>query len=739
MNLDQLEKYSKLKAVLAPTFRNELKHVLGNRHSKFLNSFLNSYSLFIAITESEVNYTALNILNDEDKLNHQLQSSIGFIYSDIIELGALSQYKIVRVLIDAFTVLAELNQFTVTQISVSKRTLSDDALHCLQRFNAQAINEVALDYYRGWTCHSKDGKQINLHIAPFRDCYGKEMTKKVHQAISNYTSTQHTSTSKGAAKYLVNLLNLLPKHCTTPEQLEQQLKSHNSVKLMENVMLGYLLTEQTKGHKTKSSITVWRRTIVCFIQVFIDSGLFKAPHTEFIIPKWKEPKNNQHSISVGGDLSEAEVDRWLVNIPLTIKDDQALEVIHQRLNQDLKHIRIKSHAMVECIKQRHQRNLGYIENGTVKPLPIKGQFGPRGFQIGVDHLANTVATFYQHGVKATTNNYLQFLGFRSQTTGQAAMLTEEFNLPTLETLNAFVALLVFEHPLITPSWLDLWELFDKRGNQVGFFQSGKKWVIKSYKRRRGAELAQQEVILNVYSKSLVEALIEHTAFARSTLKQQGDNAYRYMVLACPGPSQNPLRYQLIGPSLNDDRRYHQKLATASFDPTLPFLPLAYNPKRFTQITHIHPTVINRLLTQNDAHELAKITTPRAIRKSRGLQIYLETRSLRAVSEALGHASVHTELLSKYLPTPLMDFFNTRWVRQFQNAIIYEALKDSPYLFDALDFDAEKLAEFLDNHGLGTLPDHLTKAKEQACLATQEESSKSLDELVSPFLHRFFRC
>ncbi|MGR6860216.1 hypothetical protein ACU5EH_07840 [Aliivibrio salmonicida] len=722
MNAKQLEKYPKLEAVLAPAFRNELKRALEETKASNANSALNYYSFFIALTESESNYTAIDILNNEEKLNHQLQSFIGFIYSDIIELGKPVQYLIIRVFKKVFTILARQSQFTIVPISISDRTLTDDILHCQQRFNTQSTNKAVLEYYNGWTCHSKEGKLLSLHLAPFRDCYGEEITKTVHQTIYNYAKTQKISTLINTSSKLVYLLNFLPKHCTTPEQLDRRLKPFYSVKLMEEIMLDYLLTEQVKGNDSKTSIKKWRGMIIAFTQCFIDSGVFSSPHTDFITPEWREPINNQHSISVGGELSEAEAYQWLVNIPLTIKDDQALEVIYQRLNQDLKHIRIKSNAMIECIKQRHKRNLSYIKNGKVKPLHTKRNFP--NFPIGFDHLANTVATFYQYGANAK-GDYLDFLGC----IGQSARLTEELNLPTLATLNAFIALLVLEHPKITPAWLDQWELFDKHGNQVGLFQSGKQWLIKSFKNRRGATLAQQEVILTPYSKILVEALIEHTAFVRATLKQQGDNAYRFMILACPSATKKPIRYSGIGNSLREDRRYHQKLAFASFELTPPLLPFAYNPKILTQITHIQPTVINRLLTQSNAHELAKIVTPRAIRKSRGLQIYLETQSLRAVADALGHANVDTTLLGKYLPSPLIDFFNTRWVRQFQNAIIYEALKDSPYLFDALDFDEKTLSEFLENHGLGTLPDHLINAKEQTSLPTKDESSNRIDELV----------
>ena len=75
----------------------------------------------------------------------------------------------------------------------------------------------------------------------------------------------------------------------------------------------------------------------------------------------------------------------------------------------------------------------------------------------------------------------------------------------------------------------------------------------------------------------------------------------------------------------------------------------------------------------------------------------------------------------------MEYFNKRWVRQFQNAIIYEALSDSPYLFDALDFDESALDEFLKNHRLGDLPDNLKRIT--ANEIDNQDYIDNLDELV----------
>ncbi|MDN4732922.1 hypothetical protein QYZ42_06535 [Vibrio parahaemolyticus] len=119
-------------------------------------------------------------------------------------------------------------------------------------------------------------------------------------------------------------------------------------------------------------------------------------------------------------------------------------------------------------------------------------------------------------------------------------------------------------------------------------------------------------------------------------------------------------------------------------------------------------------------------TIRSVRRHRGLQIYLKTRSMHAVSEALGHKKLEVLLLSSYLPKPLMDFFNARWIRQFQNAILLEAMKGSEYRFDAVDIKTEDIEAFLMNHGISDIPyslDHGFK------VTTNSEKTPLFDEMT----------
>jgi len=139
-------------------------------------------------------------------------------------------------------------------------------------------------------------------------------------------------------------------------------------------------------------------------------------------------------------------------------------------------------------------------------------------------------------------------------------------------------------------------------------------------------------------------------------------------------------------------------------------------------------------------------TPTRFRATVGLQVYLETGSAKAMSEALGHAKYKPELLSHYLPEPILSFFQSRWVRIFQKGIICESMKNSSMLLRASNFDSfEELDKFLNKHvfSLPVDPDKAVKkqgnASKQIYISVDENilvallSIRSAVQLLEPQL------
>jgi len=148
---------------------------------------------------------------------------------------------------------------------------------------------------------------------------------------------------------------------------------------------------------------------------------------------------------------------------------------------------------------------------------------------------------------------------------------------------------------------------------------------------------------------------------------------------------------------------------------------------YRQWVYNHPSSMH----EDDKLLLSNSVGLRSGRKLRAIRTYIKTNSLREVAEILGHETVNVDLLNTYLPSALMDFFNARWIRQFQNALIYIAMQESDYLFEAVDIKPENLDEFLQNHRIHDIPKLFGKFKNDATLSLvdKEESRVIFDEVT----------
>ena len=537
---------------------------------------------------------------------------------------------------------------------------------------------------------SQERKELPIDLDFLYVKYGQTFTNKIHAVLKQYGLTQkYNSLGNASAQILALLKTTASLDVTASVENFELLLSAQCVQATFYKVYQLQLAEcLAKGNDLVHFNKGFKNSLEIYTSAFINTKLYPAPLKDFIAPAILKVKNPP-SFSSGGKPSDVEQMRWFADIPLYIKDDQAVEIVNDRLNRDMNFLKTVFNAYFNELKQRQARNESFIETGIIKPL--EGNVGV-AYEIGENHLENTIATFYHYGINGYKSvNYDSFLGFD----GKNRELLTELNLPTNATLFALTALLVMEHPKITPSWLQKLQLFNENGKLRGYIQAGEQHILTSDKDRRGRNLAQQDVVLNEYSKSIVDFIVQHTDTARQHLKSIGNPDWKFLLLTC---------------SLN--KAMKPSYGFALYKPFSVVKPLLNN-------RELMPLECN--LSQQDIDTIASITTHRSIRRHRGLQIYLETRSQSAVADALGHKEVDQDLMDAYLPKPLMDFFTERVVRQFQKAIILEAMKDSPYLLDAVNMTYEEIEEFLANHGLNDIPDFkATSSFDKA--ASQDEQS-----------------
>ncbi|WP_253664670.1 hypothetical protein [Vibrio sp. Y20_XG_PY13] len=701
MNVKTLNELSLLKSALSVEYSNYL--TLAAESSippKKIQPVLNVYAAYSYLV-GQGNYSVLDILNDSSSLNAHFQSLIGFVYSND-DITIKHRYTFGNLLKVLFLYIAQDKQLDLNDVKLSSTKISTDVSSCLAQFRKLKLDKAKADYLNGWPVLSKEGKEHEAYLDTLYVNFGEVFANKVHFALKNYAFTQKSSTLGNVLTTLKKLFVGFSIVYNERDGLSiETLLSRNHVQLFFHKLFKVLFVRsQAAQNCPKYFHAQWRDTINYYTECFINTGIFAEPHKPFIVPVWKDPKDAAPTFSIGGNATQPENLRWFANIPLKIKDEEAVSIIQQRVERDMAHIKHVCLLKFGELLEREDRNKAFQNNGSVKPLSSNSHNPQYKNFVGADKLDNTVATFYAHGIAAKDTNYLSFLGFH----GNASQLNAELNLPNTSTLNVLLTLLVMEHPLITPSWLARWDLFDVNGNMVGYKKVGNQHIAVSYKSRKGSTNAQQEVVLNEFSKSVVEFLIQHTRMSREHLRQKGNVSWRKMILTATTTSaMRPINLNTTLFSANDfyDWLQDKTLFDKSSDVTL-----------------------------KDAQAISDIHSLRSIRRHRGFQIYLETRSMDAVAEALGHEKKDANLLTSYLPKPLMDFFNARWVRQFQNAILLEAMKDSVHRLDAVNMSTEDIEELLNNHGISNIPERFDHGFVQKTTTDNEKSeSLAFDQLT----------
>ncbi|MCG9647083.1 hypothetical protein L1D24_00720 [Vibrio brasiliensis] len=700
MNTKILNELSLLKTALSGTYSNYLSSVAETCRPQIKTyPLMHIYAAYCYLLE-QGNYTGLKILNDSGSFNGHFQSLIGFIYDrDNITLN--NKYAYCNHFKILFRNIAQDKQLRLDDVKLSKGETSEHAQKCLAQFQQLEIDKTKADYLNGWQVVSKEGKSHDAHLDTLYVHFGEEFTNKVHFALRNYAIKQKSSSLDTA---LTRLKSLFVGMSIVYDEREGQtievcLSRDHVQPFFHKLFRVLFVRSQATLNCPKAFHARWRQIVTFYTECFIEPGLFDEPLKPFIVPQWKDPMGKAPTFSVGGNAKQMESHRWFSNIPLKIKDEVAVSIIHQRILRDMTHIKHVCLVKFEELLERENRNKAFIRSGSIKPSGSNTRTPDSDNIVGEDKLDNTVATFFAYGIGAKPN-YSTFLGFANN----ARQLNIELNLPTTATLKVLLTLLVMEHPLITPSWLDKWELFDAHGKKVGYKQVGNQYVAVSYKSRKGATNAQQDIVLNEFSKSVVECLIRHTHMARKYLKEKGDVNWRKMILTAT--HSNVICPERLAARLSCTNDFNNWLRDESF---------------FDK---------NSDITLEDAQVISDIHSLRSIRRHSGLLIYLETRSMDAVAEALGHEKKDATLLASYLPKPLMDFFNDRWVRQFQNAILLEAMKDSLYRLDAANMSIEDIEEFLNNHGISEIPQHFDHGFVQKAVNGNETSeSLAFDQLT----------
>lgn len=668
------------------------------------------FSLYIDVCELGdefvIGYSGLDLFNDKELLNIRYQECLGFLYK-YIEAGFDRKHLYAKAISNFFHQVASFSNLEIKLIKTNVRKISKDIETCIALIDLRDLNLNKLSFYQGWLVQCKHGEYKRLYLYEVFLKYGSTFTDKIHKVIDSYIRTQRKTTAEQTIVSITIILRAWMELFSTYEKLEQAMSHESSHISMLNVYNYCLIEAKMKDHCIEYFHNRWKNIVYIFYAVFIEREVFPEPSLAIVTPKFKSSGVNKSQHEEGNAFNK----KLVRPIPLRYSDSEAKEAIFKSILADIQHVKICSNKaileVIDCYRnfQRLSCAGGKIKRPEeTKRQVIGGKSGMMGMKnpvkVGPEYPENVIATFQHYLFEKPILNYARYLGYRDIIGPLHKLLV----LPSNAILYPFLARLVIEHPKITKSWLQNWTLYDANGRLHGFKKTGKQYIAVSYKNRKRSKSAQQIVKLNRLSKILVEWIIELTSNCREHLKRSGNNEYRYMLLRANSLENAPLKFNTISNPCEETASEKLKSIYAK--------------------ESLHGNNIIRC--KKDGENIRASLTLRRLRAACGIKTYFETGSVEAMAEALGHNIYDSKLLSHYLPEPLWDYFSNRWIRIFQNAITLEAMKNSEYLFDAVDFTEKELEEFIKNHSIQNIPSVL-KTKNNSSL---NNSKKQLTFTVS---------
>lgn len=368
--------------------------------------------------------------------------------------------------------------------------------------------------------------------------------------------------------------------------------------------------------------------------------------------------------------------KLITDIPLEICDEDAIDLLFNKINQD-----------VELINSWANNTIDFFEKEVLKDKEL---LNSEDYGLTVKELS-----------KKKCGDSFKY---------KKNELYNEKSIFVKKIAISIAYLLINEHPEITESFLLNCNLINNNGSCLRRTDAGT--YLVSYKPRRGVALSEQQVLLNKTSLLLVNKLINGTKTIREHLENNNNNDYKKLFICCNSTDLIP-----VAPTVLNERE---------------------GAMRDTNKSIIDFLTKEKDFCKDEAIKFANKISLTKMRASKGIQIYIKTESTTKMAEALGHKKYRSDLLSHYLPEPILDFFQRRWISIFQKGIICEALKESDFILESSGFkDMDTLNKFLKTHTIRNIPDNsnsiMNSETKDNCISESEVYISVSEDRISALL------
>lgn len=644
---------------------------------------LRLFESYCHVTRTRFEYTSLS----SKRFEETLQGFVGAIHSGNFVAGKIvSKRNWTKCFINALDSLRS----EVPGMPDPKKA-AEDLEHCKAVWLEQSgiqhehLDQQAVRYWNSWPLVSKKGKTIYLALSELWHSHGVKFTDEIYNGWKKRASKQADVATTEFHRFFAFLAK--NKETWPSEAFQSPAKIK---RLFATYMAEYLEQGEKEGRKVLEYL--FNNFIEQVNDIYIKTGVWAQPFTPFIKFNLKDciaPKKEKK----GSDGVNYH-DQLLTQIPLNLTDSEAIDIIFKKVKSDIEVVSRWATAEATDLYARVENRVALAKTGTIRALSNTKMLlnTPRT-------LADHCATFEHFSLPPDSSSFPKFYGYEAKKVDLAYQL----GIPTYDSLLPYQCLLVIEHPQITPYFLYNFELYNSTGQQSGFLPTDTGFELIGYKDRRTPEHSEMKIQLTSRSARWVQEIIKITEPLRKALREKGDDTWRMLFLTCGASFFNPGRVSSRPYCLSNLQNHPitRKRVTAKFE--------AFTPLRGDALLEF----ITRI-------------TPSRVRASCGVAVYLETRDVKKMSEALGHIRYSRNVLEHYLPSPILAFFQSRWIRIFQRGMICLAMQDSPYLLQATDFlSMEELHEFLRKHAISEIPAYLKDPEgiNNSISPTSDEASK----------------
>lgn len=614
-------------------------------------------------------------INDQDMHNESmLEIGRGFIGAICSErfVGIVADMRIIYT--SAFIcALKKINTFAQDLEAIwTNKELTASAKSFVYKFESKQFDEERIWVLSGWWTKNKNGIRSHLPLHPLYEKMGRSFTQRFYEVCASHT--------RGRVLGQLVAVPALIKFISTRQGISEELLLDRTymARFWREFLIEFTQTSHRNGLGVKPStiISGWNNQFIPLVRdAMVPAGLFASPLGGYPNPRSKSSFGQNTNVSTENGVQVKT--NLLTRIPLHLSDAEAVHTLFIQIRKDV-------HLITQWAEQEIRLTNEYIERrkllentGTPRTIqPIGTNSDGHKYIASASNpnaIANAAATLKKYGYTPRGNKSLDIRLLYPSPLEDTA---RELGLPVTGSIIPYLTILVAEHPAITTSFLENFQLYNASGVRIGLARTDGGHYIIGDKPRRGSADAEQHIHLSEKALKAIEGLLELTEPVRTFMRNAGDDDWRYLLLSSGKGFGKPYRIKKLAPQMCFKERIRDIGAGIKKHCNLPL---------------------------EEAISLAKRFSLGRLRTSAATLVYLETQSARKMAESLGHKYYEPDLLSRYLPPAIQEFFQDRWIRIFQNGILAEALKDSAYLLESTDFKTEaELDEFLSHHALKLL-------------------------------------